>query len=257
MRRRRDTTTLAVLGTVTGAALVGTALLVVLRRRRRREPRLPQERRARRLLRTNLGPRAAERVLDSTYAHLHTLWDSRPRFRDRALSEPTETLILPALALYRALRSEGLDETRALGLVEAALVAERRRSRSAGVGRRARAARAPAYRARPSWLFALQGWELEWIADGEDLVSFDVLRCFYVDATDAYGSPELAAVFCALDDFSSDALGPGVVSVRAHTIARGGDTCAFRFRRISSPADPPPSVTAPRVIRFPHKRTGH
>ena len=150
MRRRRDSTTLAVLGTVAGAALVGTALLVVLRRRRRREPRLPQERRARRLLRTHLGPRAAERVIDSTDAHLHTLWDARPRFRDPALSEPTETLILPALALYRALRSEGLDETRALGLVEAVLVGERRRSRSAGVGRRALAPRGSSHPRRGS-----------------------------------------------------------------------------------------------------------
>jgi hypothetical protein len=209
-----------------------------------------------------MGPRTIRRVLDSTDAHLDALWASRPRFRDHGLAESTEKLILPAVALYRALREEGLEETHALGLVEATLVGERRRrrrsgSRAGGVSPNAPFRRDRPPRPRPSWLFAPQGWELEWIADGDDLVAFDVLRCFYVDATEAYGSPELAAVFCALDDFSGDALGPGVASVRAQTIARGGDRCAFRFKRTVPRGDMPPSVTAPRVIRFPHERTAH
>jgi hypothetical protein len=149
-----------------------------------------------------------------------------------------------------------LEESHALGLVEATLVGERRsRSRLGGIGQRGLTGSSRPPRTRPSWLFAPQGWELEWIADGDDLVAFDVVRCFYVDATEAYGSPELAVVFCALDDFSSDALGPGVASVRAQTLAQGGDKCVFRFRRAAPRGDMPPSVTAPRVIRFPHERS--
>jgi hypothetical protein len=189
---------------------------------------------------------------------MDALWASRPRFQDRGLAEATEDLILPALALYRALRDAELEESHALGLVEVTLVGERRSGlRLGSLARRGlgRTSRPP--RTRPSWLFAPQGWELEWLADGEDLVAFDVLRCFYVDATEAYGSPELAAVFCALDDFSGDALGAGVASVRAQTIARGGDRCSFRFKRTTSREDLPPSATAPRVIRFPHERGAH
>jgi hypothetical protein len=257
VRRRCDTNSTVLLGLGAIAAAALAAMLVVVVRRRRTMPRLPNARRTRRLLRHRLGPRHAARALAAADAHLEALWPARPRFRDRALSEPTERIVIPALALYRGLRDEGVAEARALGLVEAALAGERRRrSRMLGLASRADAGRRPPPHAGTSWLFAPQGWDVEWIAEDDELVAFDVLRCFYVDAVGAYGSPELAPVFCALDDFSGDALGPGVAGIRASTIAFGGGRCEFRFRR-TGVREASRSTSPPRVIRFPGQWVGH
>ena len=161
---------------------------------------------------------------------------SRPRLMDDAMRMHLEQTMLPALALYQALRTAGSDEEAALGDVEYLLqctLAGRRRL-MAFLGR------------LPFFFFLLRvltrsfttrsfppaGWETEWVEVSADLVAFNMHRCFCVDTMREYGAPELTPVFCRLDHFMYDDISPHVRFERTATLATGGDCCDFRFRRV-------------------------
>ncbi|WP_077010225.1 L-2-amino-thiazoline-4-carboxylic acid hydrolase [Saccharothrix sp. ALI-22-I] len=64
----------------------------------------------------------------------------------------------------------------------------------------------------------------------------DVRRCFYVRVLDVAGVPELGTVFCEFDAAWISAIDRdrhGVDFQRPTTIARGGATCPFHFRRVT------------------------
>ncbi|GAA1345164.1 L-2-amino-thiazoline-4-carboxylic acid hydrolase [Saccharothrix algeriensis] len=64
----------------------------------------------------------------------------------------------------------------------------------------------------------------------------DVHRCFYVRVLDVAGVPELGTVFCEFDTAWISAIDRerhGVDFRRPTTIARGGATCPFHFRRVA------------------------
>ncbi|MEU6149758.1 L-2-amino-thiazoline-4-carboxylic acid hydrolase [Actinosynnema sp. NPDC047251] len=68
----------------------------------------------------------------------------------------------------------------------------------------------------------------------EDSYLVDVTRCFYVEVLAACGVPELGPVFCEFDASWIGAIDRdrhGVDFTRPTTIARGGATCPFHFRR--------------------------
>lgn len=64
----------------------------------------------------------------------------------------------------------------------------------------------------------------------------DVRRCFYVEVLAVAGVPELGPVFCEFDAAWISAIDRerhGVDFRRPTTIARGGATCPFHFRRVT------------------------
>ncbi|AXB42432.1 L-2-amino-thiazoline-4-carboxylic acid hydrolase [Amycolatopsis albispora] len=64
----------------------------------------------------------------------------------------------------------------------------------------------------------------------------DVHRCFYVRVLEIAGVPELGTVFCEFDAAWISAIDRdrhGVDFERPTTIARGGATCPFHFRRVT------------------------
>jgi hypothetical protein len=65
----------------------------------------------------------------------------------------------------------------------------------------------------------------------------DVRRCFYVRVLEVAGVPELGTVFCEFDAAWISAVdrdAHGVDFQRPTTIARGGATCPFHFRRVTA-----------------------
>ena len=48
--------------------------------------------------------------------------------------------------------------------------------------------------------FPPEGWQVEWVEVSADRVDFNMHNCYYVDKLNRYGAPELAPVYCDLDD---------------------------------------------------------
>ncbi|MBB5956614.1 hypothetical protein FHS29_003200 [Saccharothrix tamanrassetensis] len=72
-------------------------------------------------------------------------------------------------------------------------------------------------------------------ADDRARYLLDVTRCFYVEVLAKCGVPELGTVFCEFDAGWIGAIDRdrhGIDFTRPTTIARGGATCPFHFRRL-------------------------
>ncbi|MBN1661787.1 MAG: L-2-amino-thiazoline-4-carboxylic acid hydrolase [Anaerolineae bacterium] len=182
-----------------------------------------------------LGALPAHNLMERVEAQYAALYEARAHYGHPALRAHLEDNILPGLALYRALRQDGHHEQAALKTVERMFAA------SMGPRRRqlARLGRLPFFfgllRIVTRWIMAhsypAAGWEVSWPREGHDVVAFDMHSCFYLTVLTEYGAPELAPVYCRLDDLLYDDLWPGVRWQRTGTLGRGDDCCDFRFYR--------------------------
>jgi hypothetical protein len=72
---------------------------------------------------------------------------------------------------------------------------------------------------------------IEWKTIDADGVRFDVTHCHFPGLCAAAGHPELAPLFCAVDDAYFGRVEPNVRLKRDETIATGGSKCAFELLR--------------------------
>jgi hypothetical protein len=77
---------------------------------------------------------------------------------------------------------------------------------------------------------------IRWDDVGEHHVKFTVTTCTFPALCVAAGHPELAPLFCAVDDAYFGTIEKGVRLDRPHTIARGHTSCAFHLYRESAAA---------------------
>ena len=172
--------------------------------------------------------------VESRYWALHA---ARPRFDQRALADHLENNILPGLALYQALKEDGLEQAAAVERVQAVMSAaskERLRRPVEWLGRLPEPF--PVFRWAVRQMmkanFPEVGWQTEWLEDNEQRVAFNLHTCFYLDVLTAYGAPELIPAYCALDDLMYDPPLDYVAWERTTTLGRGGECCDFAWRRV-------------------------
>ncbi len=147
--------------------------------------------------------------------------------------------ILPAAALYRALRDRHLSEDQAVSTV-AALVARqtgphRRRLERITRHRAARGAFLPVARGVTRVGFPSPGWEITWRERSRHAVAFDISTCYFLETFRALGMPELTRAFCAGDDVMYAGLCPQLRWQRSGTLGRGAPRCDFRFEHSEEP----------------------
>ena len=76
------------------------------------------------------------------------------------------------------------------------------------------------------------GIELKILAQSEDTLSFDVVRCRFAEMYRELGVPELGALLsCNRDGSMMSGFNPEVEMTRTQTIMQGATHCDFRFRR--------------------------
>ena len=160
--------------------------------------------------------------------------------RDRALpvwhcGSTLDWLILPGLALYQVLQEEGLDQGAALA--ETQELFEGVFGRLATVPRFLATLPDPfdAFRrvARTAIRagFPPSGWDAEWTEDSDTCLAYNVRRCIYLEVLTSYGSPELTALYCRMDDLTFEGLPASITWERTKTLGQGGDVCDFRWCR--------------------------
>lgn len=182
------------------------------------------------------GGTLGERLSSDVDSRLETLGMYLPRQKSRALGFHYRRNILPAVALYRCLLSQGVQPDQAVAAVEK-LLAER----NAPVARFSAwldwlpapfAAFRFILRQQMKLLFPPEGWEVEWRSDLPDLVDFDITRCLYVEAVNGLGHPELTPVFCRQDDILGREIAPYARFERRGTLAQGAACCDFCYRKV-------------------------
>ena len=140
--------------------------------------------------------------------------------------------ILPGLAFYQILRESGETQESALTMIDQAFevlfsdnFAEMKKlGRLSFIYPFLRIFIKPAMRQYPP-----EGWKIDWLQNDRNAIRFDMKSCFYFDTFSKYGTPELTASFCRVDDLTYGDMSPHIKWQRSKTIARGEAYCDFCF----------------------------
>jgi len=161
------------------------------------------------------------------------LYARRPRFAHRVLRVHLDKIVLPGLALYQTLLEENDDRKAVLAEVETLFETTFVRfSRVISL--------LNAFPDSFTWFrritrrtvqvgFPPAGWEIKPVQDDERCIAFDYTRCFYLDLLTVYGVPELAPLYCKMDDMLYESLPSQIVWRRSGTLAQGDECCDFRW----------------------------
>jgi len=150
----------------------------------------------------------------------------------RALRAHTFRRIYPGIAVYEALRAEGVEPEKAVWYIReyfqrfsAKLVPHLQRAiRILGLARRI-----------PGWFMKISlrsfgtdaGFVYEFPEAHGNEARFNIVRCPYFETCKRYGCPEITRCFCDGDDAGYGNLHPKLTWGRTRTIGRGGDCCDF------------------------------
>ncbi len=154
---------------------------------------------------------------------------------NEAIRNHMQMKLLPPMAYYKALLSEGYDKDTSLDSVRK----ETRRTAEKKKASLSRMARLPfAYsiyrmcvRNFMAKNFPAIGWKTEWVrCDGKE-IHFNLHSCIYWDMCRKYDCPELCAVYCENDDISFSGLLPRIRFKRSGTLASGKGYCDFSFSK--------------------------
>ncbi len=188
------------------------------------------------VLRARLGtPRALSLGLRLTMAKLSgaPFKDLPPATgRDEKLSRAQ---IGPAILLYRLLQDRGMGQAEAFALVREVVLAAGVAFMGQTLGSLTRAELQALDEAGRQAFVHERGRrffnaELRWDEVSADAVRFTAESCRFPALCAAVGAPELAPLFCEVDEAFFGAVEAGVTFERPGTIAEGAKTCPFTLR---------------------------
>ncbi|MFW9919197.1 MAG: L-2-amino-thiazoline-4-carboxylic acid hydrolase [Candidatus Thorarchaeota archaeon] len=77
-----------------------------------------------------------------------------------------------------------------------------------------------------------QYFDLEYVADNDNELGFDITKCFYFDIFKANEHPELGPILCEYDYLMMEAISKWIRFERTEIIAEGNGKCDFRLLRL-------------------------
>jgi hypothetical protein len=160
------------------------------------------------------------------------LYEKQRLPKNRALRRHLIEGILPGLAFYQVLRENGESQESALKIIDQAFerLFSDKFARMKLLGRlRFIYPLLRLYIKSAMRKYPPEGWKVEWLQNDQKAVRFDMKSCFYFDTFSKYGTPELTASFCQVDDFVYGHMSPYIKWQRSKTIGRGATHCDFCF----------------------------
>ncbi len=151
----------------------------------------------------------------------------------KAVEKHLRYFILPEVAFYRAMQSNGIEKEKAyLFLYEELQKTAIKASRKIGILQIL-----PFFFYITKWIikktmahsFPKEGWQTEWKVDNKRELAMNIHSCLYLETFTKYGCPEICKATCDTDITTYGGLAPKVIFVRTKTLAEGGDCCNFRF----------------------------
>lgn len=82
-------------------------------------------------------------------------------------------------------------------------------------------------------LFPTAGFEIDYLEKSNNRISYNITRCFFLDAFNRYSLPELTPVFCAADEAMAEFFPQSIQFQRTQTLGKGGNLCDFRYCRVN------------------------
>lgn len=76
------------------------------------------------------------------------------------------------------------------------------------------------------------GFDTRFISENGTYVQYDVKKCFFKTYCEEYGYPEVAHVFCRIEEIEYSDI-PGISFTRKHNLVNGDDMCDFRYEHIN------------------------
>ena len=147
-------------------------------------------------------------------------------------------MVLPVAALYKTLRERGWAQQDAVDAVHAAFLATGTRERSffkllvrTDLGRRLFLRSL-----RPNWLWLTPPPANQWTVTERSptRVTVEISRCYRWDAFHLLGTPEVAPVACAFEEYVMDA--SPYLRLSYSSMAAGADRCRVCFERVANAA---------------------
>lgn len=189
-----------------------------------------------RALTRRYGKQKAVLLAAQIQAGYEDLYAGRPRFSNPVLRIHLEQLILPAIALYRALLVEERgSQSAALDALESCF-AEQFKDLTVALQTRiidhlpgGFATLRLANRMMLRSGYPPEGWKIEWIEDSPQRIAYNITGCLYLNVLQAYGVAEITPYFCALDD-KMYGNAKTVAWERTETLGRGDAACNFVLR---------------------------
>jgi hypothetical protein len=226
---RRKIVSLVILGIAAGLGLAWQ-----LQRQRRETPGLHGWRK---VLARRHGLAEAQQLAAAVRQQHTAMVAETPPPANRALRWHLKDKILPGLALYRVLlQTYGGDHQAALAEVDEAFrSAVLAKSRLVTAPLKALPDPFPLFKiafGRVMAGFPPKGWDIAYIENSQDQISFNITRCFYLNTLTALGAPELTASFCKTDEVMGECFPSSIRFVRLHTLGRGDEVCDFRYCRV-------------------------
>jgi hypothetical protein len=86
-------------------------------------------------------------------------------------------------------------------------------------------------------LFPTAGFEIDYLEKSNNRISYNITRCFFLDAFNRYSLPELTPVFCAADEAMAEFFPQSIQFQRTQTLGKGGNLCDFRYCRVNQKID--------------------
>jgi hypothetical protein len=217
-------------------ALAGLLMGWLMGRRWLRQLRFPQLRAVQQGLQEKHGEVEAAFLAGRVQQRYEELYIHRPLFRNPRVQVHINRNVLPALALYQVLVEQCGDRQRALLEVQKLLL-QVLMSKGRLVMRLLHHVPDPfavlrrAVRLVNKAAFPAPAWDMTYLVDDGQVIAFEIHDCLYVNVLAAYGVPELAQIFCQVDDALAANFPAGISWERESTLARGGQCCDFRYAR--------------------------
>ena len=153
----------------------------------------------------------------------------------KALRVHTFKRIYPAIAVYKALTEDGIDQEKAAWYIREYF----QRFAASFVPHLQRAIRIFGLAKRIPALFMKisvksfgtdAGFEYEFPESSVHEARFNIVRCPYYETCKRFGCSEITRAFCDGDDAGYGNLHPKLIWGRTKTIGRGGDCCDFLLK---------------------------
>lgn len=178
-----------------------------------------------------IGKERAERITAKAQKRYEEL--CRENASDpKALRAHSYARIYPAIAVYEALRADGMEQKQAVWVIREYF----QRFSARFVPHLQRTIRALGLAKKIPGLFMKislksfgpdAGFGYEFPESRGREARFNIVKCPYYDICLRYGCPEITRAFCDGDDAGYGHLHPKLVWGRTKTIGRGGDRCDF------------------------------
>lgn len=179
-----------------------------------------------------LLPIVGDKTYDQIAARYQSLFEKHDLPKNPTLQWHLIQGILPGLAYYQILKEGGATQESALAQIDQALevlfadnfARMKRLGKLPFIYPIFRMVIKPAMRQYPP-----DGWKIDWLQNDNNAIRFDMKSCFYFDTFSKYGTPELTASFCRVDDLTYGDMSARIGWKREKTIARGDSHCDFCF----------------------------